>query len=98
MMSGVIALLFTAIFLLDVLTPLGLPISILYVVPLGLTSWLRPHEARYWLAGASSAATLCGYFLSPSLSGVPTGCRLLIAGFAWPSSGSQRRLLDGNET
>ena len=71
MMSGVIALLFTAVFLLDILTPLGLPVSVLYVVPLALTSLLQRREAPYWLAGASSAATLCDYFLSPSLSGVP---------------------------
>jgi PAS domain S-box-containing protein len=71
-MSGVIAILFTAVFLLDVLTPLGLPVSVLYVVPLALTSLLRRREAPYWLAGAASAATLCGYFLSPSLSGIPS--------------------------
>ena len=33
-MSGVIAALFTLVFLLDILTPLGLPVSVLYVVPL----------------------------------------------------------------
>ncbi|HJR76107.1 MAG TPA: PAS domain S-box protein [Nitrospiraceae bacterium] len=71
MISGVIALLFTAVFLLDVLTPLGLPLSVFYVVPLALTSLLRRREAPYWLAGASSAATLVGYFLSSSLTGVP---------------------------
>ena len=72
MMSGVIAALFTSVFLLDILTPLGLPVSVLYVVPLALTSMLQRREAPYWLAGASSAATLCDYFLSPSLSGVPS--------------------------
>lgn len=71
-MSGVIAALFTAVFLLDVLTPLGLPVSVLYVVPLALTSLLQRREAPYWLAGASSVATLGDYFLSPSLSGVPS--------------------------
>ena len=72
MMSGVIAILFTAVFLSDILTPLGLPVSVLYVVPLALTSLLQCRKAPYWLAGASSAATLCDYFLSPSLSGVPS--------------------------
>lgn len=71
-MSGVIAALFTAVLLLDILTPLGLPISVLYVVPLALTSLLQRREAPYWLAGASSAATLSDYFLSPSISGVPS--------------------------
>ena len=32
---------------------------------------LQHREAPYWLAGVSSAATLCDYFLSPSISGVP---------------------------
>lgn len=71
MMSGVIGLLFAAVFLLDILTPLGLPLFVFYVVPLALTSWLRRRDAPYWLAGASSGTTLWSYFLAPSIDGVP---------------------------
>ena len=71
-MSGVIAALFAAVFLLDILTPLGLPLSVLYVVPLALTSLLQRREAPYWLAGAASAATLCDYLFSSSLDGIPS--------------------------
>ncbi|MGE3977870.1 MAG: PAS domain S-box protein [Nitrospira sp.] len=71
-MSGVIAALFAAIFLLDVFTPLGLPLSVLYIVPLALTSLLQRREAPYWLAGAASAATLCDYLLSSSIGGIPS--------------------------
>lgn len=71
-MSGVIAFLFTAVFLLDVFTPEGLPVSILYIVPLALTSLLQRREAPYWLAGAASAATAIDYLLDPSLTGIPS--------------------------
>lgn len=71
-MSGVIAALFAAVFLLDVFTPLGLPLSVLYIVPLALTSLLQRREAPYWLAGAASAATLCDYLLSSSIGGIPS--------------------------
>lgn len=71
-MSSVIAVLFTAIFVFDVLTPLGLPVSVFYVVPLALTFKLPRREAPYWLAGASSAATVVDYLLSSSPSGIPS--------------------------
>ena len=71
MASGAIGLLFVAVFLLDVFTPLGLTLSVFYVVPLALSSWLHRREAPYWLAAASSCATAWGYFLSPPLAGIP---------------------------
>lgn len=71
MVTGAIGVLFLAVFLLDVFTPLGLPLAVLYVVPLALSSWLRRRKVPYWLAAISSCATLGGYFVSPPLTGVP---------------------------
>jgi PAS domain S-box-containing protein len=72
MAGGTISLLFAAVFLLDIYTPLGLPLFVFYVVPLALSSRVRRREAPYWLAAASTCATFGGYFLSSSLVGVPT--------------------------
>lgn len=45
MMISVIAALFTAVFLLDILGSLGLPLPVFYAVPLALTPLLRRLEA-----------------------------------------------------
>ncbi len=97
-MSAVIAALFTAVFLLDVFTPLGLPVPVLYIVPLALMSLLRRREAPYWLAGASSTATLVDYLLDPSLTGVPSWLplsnRVMCLALFWVAAAVIRRQQD----
>lgn len=61
-------LLTLVIFAADALLPLGLAVPALYVIPLAyLALWSRPEQATpvLLLAGASSALTLVGYFVSP---------------------------------
>lgn len=71
MIIAMIGLLFAAIFVVDVLTPQGLPFFVLYVLPLALTSLLRRRQIPYWLAAAASSASIIGYFLGSPLAGVP---------------------------
>jgi len=85
--SGVIAALFAAVFLLDVLTPLGVSVPVLYIVPLALTPLLQRREAPYWLAGAASAATLCDYFFFHSHidfpNWLPLSNRMISVSLVW---------------
>ncbi len=71
MIIAMTGLLFAAIFIFDVLTPQGLPVFVLYVLPLALTSWPRRRHALYWLAAAASSAAILAYFLTSPLAGVP---------------------------
>ncbi|HEX2055760.1 MAG TPA: hypothetical protein VHF07_04665 [Nitrospiraceae bacterium] len=97
-MSGVIGLLFAVVFLSDIFTPLGLPLFVFYVVPLALSWRLRRRRVPYWLAGASSLATVSSYFLSPSVGDVPAWLPIINRGIASLSSGSPRRSSGGNRT
>ncbi len=72
MVTTIISLLCAVIFIFDILTPQGVPLFVLYVLPIALTSWMRRRDAPYWLAGVASFAALLGYFLSAPLAGVPT--------------------------
>lgn len=74
---GVIGLLIALIFLLDCMTPRGIPVWILYLVPLVLT-YRVPYD---WIpsstALACAALTFLGYLSTPSLAGVPDWIPLL---------------------
>ena len=52
-------------FLLDLWTPMGVAVPMLYVVPVYLTSWLPQTWAVLATGGAASALTLVGLFLAP---------------------------------
>jgi hypothetical protein len=53
------------VFILDVLTPLGIAIWALYVLPLGLTRWSAVEHLSFIVAGACTALIILGYVYSP---------------------------------
>src|SRR5574341_203893 len=61
----VIVLLMVIVFVLDLLTPLGLVIWTLYVIPLGLASWSSIRGLLPITAGVCSVLVILGYFYSP---------------------------------
>ncbi len=63
----VLVVVLTAIvFVLDVITPLGIAIWALYVLPLGLTRWSPLGSLTFIVAGACTALIVLGYFFSTS--------------------------------
>ena len=60
-----IAALLVLLFVLDVLTPLGIATWALYIVPLGLTIWSSIRSLLPITASAGSVLILLGYFYSP---------------------------------
>ena len=69
-MIGVILFLIVSIFLLDMMTSLGVTLSILYVVPVYLASWTRQQRIILSVATGCTVLTISGYFFSPS-GGLP---------------------------
>jgi hypothetical protein len=63
--TAVVVALTVMVFVLDLLTPLGIAIWILYILPLGVTRWssFRPLTAAG--AGACTPLIILGYYLSP---------------------------------
>jgi hypothetical protein len=61
---AVIAALLVLVFILDVLTPLGIATWALYVVPLGLTSWSSIRSLLPITAIVCSVLILLGYYYS----------------------------------
>lgn len=59
-----------AVFSLDLLTPLGVATSLLYLGPLWLTIWAPQRKAPVIVAAICMALTVLGYFFSPP---VPSG-------------------------
>lgn len=61
-----VVLVFLAVYLLDIITPLGDPVWLLYFIPLILAYW----STRYYAIPAVCVVTLlflvCGFFLSPA--------------------------------
>jgi hypothetical protein len=53
------------VFVLDLLTPLGIAIWALYVLPLGLTRWSPFGALTFIVAGACTALIVLGYLYSP---------------------------------
>ena len=64
-LTGVIAALIIMVFVLDLLTPLGIAIWALYVIPLGLTTWSSIRSLLPITAGVCSVLVILGYFYSP---------------------------------
>jgi len=69
-MLSVVLILIVTIFLLDMTTSVGIALSILYVIPVYLASWVRPPWMIVFVAAGCTALTISGYFFSP-LGGVP---------------------------
>ena len=61
----VIVVLIVLVFVLDLLTPLGLVIWTLYAIPLGLASWCSMRCLLPITAGVCSVLVILGYFYSP---------------------------------
>jgi len=61
----VIAALTAGVFVLDVLTPSGISIWALYVLPLGLARWILFRQFTWVVAGTCTALIILGYFHSP---------------------------------
>ena len=53
------------VFVLFVLTPLGIASWALYVFPLGFTRWSAVEHLVFIVAGACAALIILGYFYSP---------------------------------
>jgi hypothetical protein len=64
-LTGVIAALIIMVFVLDLLTPLGIVVWALYVIPLGLASWSPIRSLLPITASVCSVVVILGYFYSP---------------------------------
>lgn len=61
-----IAALIVGIFILDLATPLGVVIPMLYLVPLWLTIWTSPQHTPFLVAATCAVLTILGFFFSPT--------------------------------
>ena len=61
----VIVALTAIVFVLDVMTPLGIAIWALYALPLGFTRWSSVEHLGFIVAGACTALIILGYVYSP---------------------------------
>jgi hypothetical protein len=68
-LNGLLILVLT-IFLLDMITSVGVTLSILYVIPVYLASWIRPPWIIIVVAALSTILTIYSYLFSPS-GGIP---------------------------
>lgn len=59
-----------SIFLLDLMTSAGIALSILYIIPVYLASWIRPPWIIIVVAAVSTILTIYSYCFSPA-GGVP---------------------------
>lgn len=64
--NGLVVALTAMVFVLDVMTPLGIAIWALYVLPLGLTRWSPLGPLTFIVAGASTVLIALGYLSSPA--------------------------------
>ena len=65
-LTVVIIALTVVVFVLDVMTPLGIAIWALYALPLGLTRWSSLGPLTFVLAGVCTTLIVLGYFYSPA--------------------------------
>ena len=65
-MTAVIMALIGIVFVLDLLSPLGIVIWVLYVIPLGLTTWSPVRRLLPGSAVVCSVLLILGYIYSPS--------------------------------
>jgi hypothetical protein len=63
--TAVVLALTVIVFVLDLMTPLGIAIWILYIVPVGLTRWSSFRSLTASVTGACTALIIVGYFNSP---------------------------------
>ena len=64
-LTAIIIALTMIVFILDLMTPLGLAIWALYILPLGLTRWSSVRLLPFMLAGTCTAFIIVGYLYSP---------------------------------
>ena len=64
-LTAIIIALTVMVFVLDLMTPLGLAIWALYILPLGLTRWSSVRPLTFMLAGTCTAFIIVGYLYSP---------------------------------
>ena len=69
---SIIAALLGIIFVIDCVTPAGIPVWVFYLVPVLLTYQLPSLWTPYYTAGICAVLTPLGLLLSPLLDGVPT--------------------------
>ena len=72
---GVIATIIVGVFRVDAIAPLGIPVWILYLVPVILTFWLRHRMVPLLVAAVCSGLVLVAFSLSPT--GIPAEMALL---------------------
>jgi hypothetical protein len=53
------------VFTLDLMSPLGIAVWALYVLPLGLTRWSTLQPLTFMVAGACTVLIVLGYLYSP---------------------------------
>jgi hypothetical protein len=63
-MLGTIVILVLGIFLVDMMTSVGVALSILYVVPVYVASWIRPRWVIIAVATGCTVLTIYSYFFS----------------------------------
>jgi hypothetical protein len=61
------------VFILDVLTPLGIAIWAMYVLPLGITRWSSVSHLGFIVAGACTLLIMLGYVYSPPSAALEVG-------------------------
>lgn len=66
LLTWVTVVITAAVFALDVLTPRGVAVSVLYVAPVLLSLWSPQQRYTLIVASASSALTVVDIFLSPT--------------------------------
>jgi hypothetical protein len=69
-----------ALLVLDIATPLGIAVWVMYLIPLGLTIWLPYRQAPFVAAAIFSAFLIGGFIFSPP--GIAASIALLNHGFA----------------
>jgi len=65
LLTVIVVVLTAMVFVLDVMTPLGIAIWALYVLPLGLTRWSILEPLTFIVAGACTGLIVVGYLYSP---------------------------------
>jgi hypothetical protein len=65
-LSGLILIIVSIIFALDLLTPLGMATWALYLLPLGLSRWAAFEALVFIVAGICTVLIVVGYFFSPA--------------------------------
>ena len=70
-MFALIAVLSSGIFFIDVVSPRGIPVWVLHILPIILTFWISPRWSSPAVTMVCTGLTYLGYLVSPDLPGVP---------------------------